>query len=71
MAKGRMSHHWDLFTPLICFVANPYLSKGHRLQIDKIHPFKKKKPRWITQDEFKKILYANYSKDGEYESNND
>jgi hypothetical protein len=60
-----MSHHWDLFAPLICFVANPNLSKNHRLRIDKIHPFKKKfkekKPRQITEEEFRKILYGNQS----------
>jgi hypothetical protein len=66
-----MSHHWDLFTPLICFVANPHLSKNKRLQIDKIHPYRKKKPQWITQDEFKRVLYGSRSKDCEEESNND
>ncbi len=37
-----MSHHWDLLAPLICYVANPWLDKKHRLMPEKIHPFREK-----------------------------
>jgi hypothetical protein len=67
MATGRMSHHWDLFTPLICFVANPHLSKSRRLRIDKVHPFRKKKIRAISQEEFRNILYHKDSETEIYE----
>ncbi|MDR1290102.1 MAG: hypothetical protein LBK06_02760 [Planctomycetaceae bacterium] len=63
MAHGKMKHDWDLFTPLICFVANPYLSRGKQLQYNKIHPYRKKKERnitrTITEDKFKNLLYEN------------
>jgi hypothetical protein len=71
MAHGRMSHHWDLFAPLICFTANPNLKGRYKLQINKIHPFRKKKLREISQDEFKNILYANRLENCNEQSKND
>jgi len=43
MATGRMHHNWDLFAPLICYVANPWLEERHRLTPEKVHPFLEKK----------------------------
>jgi hypothetical protein len=43
MATGKMSHDWDMFAPLICYVANPNLSKHSRLKIKDIHPFYEEK----------------------------
>jgi hypothetical protein len=43
MADGKMSHDWDMFAPLICYVANPNLTKGSRLRIKDIHPYYKEK----------------------------
>jgi hypothetical protein len=40
MANGKRSHDWDLFAPLMCFVANPHLPSGKGLTVGKIHPFK-------------------------------
>jgi hypothetical protein len=40
MANGKMSHNWDMFAPLICFVANPYMPKGKGLTVGMVHPFK-------------------------------
>jgi len=45
MVVGRVSHHWDLFAPLICYVANPWLDKKHVLSVDDIHPFLEKKAK--------------------------
>jgi hypothetical protein len=45
MAEGRMSHHWDLFTPLIIYVANEWLPKHHKLQPKDINPFAAKKEK--------------------------
>jgi len=45
MVIGRVSHHWDLFVPLICYTANPWLDKRHRLTPKKVHPFWKEKPK--------------------------
>ncbi|GHT23497.1 hypothetical protein FACS189419_07530 [Planctomycetales bacterium] len=28
-----------MFTPLICYVANPYMPKGKALQFKDVHPF--------------------------------
>jgi len=49
MGRGKMSHDWNLFSPLICYVANPWLEKKHRLTPEKVNPFwektaKKAKP---------------------------
>jgi hypothetical protein len=38
MAEGKMSHDWDLFAPLICYVANTHSFRS-RLRIKDIHPF--------------------------------
>ncbi|MDR2643432.1 MAG: hypothetical protein LBC74_11635 [Planctomycetaceae bacterium] len=46
------------------------MSKNRQLHADKVHPFKKKKPRWITQEEFKKTLYASRSEYCEEENDN-
>jgi hypothetical protein len=40
MAIGKMSHDWDLFAPLMCFVANPYMKSGKGITVCMIHPFK-------------------------------
>jgi hypothetical protein len=45
MAEGKISHHWDMFAPLICYVANPNLKKRNRLKVEKIHPFFEKRKR--------------------------
>ena len=42
MCKGRMSHDWNMFAPLICYTANPWLDKKHALTPEKIHPFLEK-----------------------------
>jgi hypothetical protein len=39
MAEGKMSHDWDMFAPLICYVANPNLHKRSRLRLKDIHPY--------------------------------
>jgi hypothetical protein len=41
MAHGRISHHWDLFAPLMCFVANPHMPKGKPITVRMLHPFQK------------------------------
>jgi hypothetical protein len=39
-----MSHHWDLFAPLICCVVNANVKdKKHMLTVEQIHPFREKK----------------------------
>ena len=45
MVIGRVSHHWDLFAPLICYTANPWLNKRHLLTVEAIHPFLEKKAK--------------------------
>jgi hypothetical protein len=45
MADGKMSHHWDMFAPLICFTANPHLPKKKRITEKEIHPFFEKRQR--------------------------
>jgi hypothetical protein len=45
MAVGRMSHDWDLFAPLMCFVANPHLPKGKAMTIGMLHPFREAQKR--------------------------
>jgi hypothetical protein len=45
MAIGKMSQQWDMFAPLICFVANPYMPKGKGLTVGAVHPFKNDLPR--------------------------
>ena len=41
MAIGRMSHHWDLFAPLLCCVVNPHIEKKtDKWNPDKIHPYR-------------------------------
>jgi hypothetical protein len=67
MSKGRMSHHWDLFTPLICFVANPNLSRRYQLRFNQVHPFRRKKMRSISDEEFRNILYHKDSENEIYE----
>jgi len=40
MARGRMTHDWDLFSLLICFVHNTHVMKEKFLITpDKVHPF--------------------------------
>jgi hypothetical protein len=51
-----MHHHWDLFAPLLCYVANPWLDKRHSLTIDKVHPFletKATKAKAFNRDDWK------------------
>jgi hypothetical protein len=44
MAEARMSHNWDMFSMLICAVANQNRTKK-LIRIEDIHPFKKQKPK--------------------------
>ena len=38
-----MSHNWDLFAPLMCFVANPNLPQKNRIKVTDLHPFRDEK----------------------------
>ncbi|GHT18038.1 hypothetical protein FACS1894189_5160 [Planctomycetales bacterium] len=59
MAEGRMSHNWDLFTPLICYVANPYMPKGKTLQFKDVHPFyKPTKGKKTTREQWNNLKGA-------------
>jgi hypothetical protein len=40
-----MSHHWDMFATLICYTANPWLDKKHRLTPEKVHPCREAKAK--------------------------
>ena len=47
MALGRMSHDWDLFAQLICFVFNPHVLPKYRLTVEQIHPYRDKKAKKV------------------------
>jgi hypothetical protein len=48
MVRGRVSHEWDMFAPLICCVANPHIEKEKdKLTPDKIHPYREAKPKAV------------------------
>jgi hypothetical protein len=48
MVRAKKSHDWDLFAPLICYVANQWSSKDHQLQIADIHPYRKETVKPFT-----------------------
>jgi len=61
-----MCHDWNMFAPLICYVANPWLDKKHVLTLEKVHPFLDKKPAkpfnqtdWMK---FKAAIQRRYAK---------
>jgi len=43
MGRGRMCHDWNMFAPLICCTANPWLDKKNVLTLEKVHPYFEKK----------------------------
>lgn len=47
MGRGRMTHDWNMFAPLICYVANPWLDKKYALSIEKVHPFLEKQSQKV------------------------
>jgi hypothetical protein len=58
MSDAKRSHDWDLFAPLLCYVANPNISSRHKkLTVDKIHPYrKKKKLPMMSKDEARRLF---------------
>jgi hypothetical protein len=40
-----MTHDWNMFAPLICYTANPWLDRKHALSPEKVHPFLETKPK--------------------------
>jgi hypothetical protein len=60
MAEGKKSHDWDLFAPLICYIANPWMPKRRKLELQDVHPFRQKKK--MTEEQFVSWLYGNKKK---------
>ena len=58
MGRGRMTHDWNMFAPLICYTANPWLDKKQRLTIDKVHPFIEKKVKPFKRSDWMKFKAA-------------
>jgi hypothetical protein len=63
MVKGKKSHDWDLFTPLICYAANPWLKEGSRLEYGDVHPFKKGAKKKEVVVPFDRMVWRSIVKD--------